>query len=550
MTNSTAIFPIGLLLATAVVSHSIAAGNGIIIWKKDDSALEAEYGIQVNKYESSQDGITQKPAIINPPSRGIKTFADDLANTKVTPLLQEIESFYRQYQSAIPEQEIVEDKPASKTVKAVKIDGKKSLKSLYERAKQESKKDVKGRLSLDRAIEFALDYQYKIKASVLDLEKIKLLEGVAAGNWYPQINYKHSQNLKELFGQVKLDPEGNLTQKDPISTKYTTGFQLKQNLNIKQLRLSDSRSILDTKAETYKLEQTKQILSLAVAELFLSSLHFKDKVNVSDEFQGIVKDLRALVELRYKAGKVTLLDKKKMELNLELTLAEQEHFRTESKNANIFLSRAIGVKSIKSNKLVPVKLGVENFDKYRLFLQDFVEDNVGYLQSANNVAIASNTEENLEANLLPSVEVNASLDRNKAIVGQDYTRSSLLLDISYSVWSGGVDKSRLKSSKIGTQSSQYRLEATKEEVYNNIKKSFSDYEQSVRQYKTQHKNRLVSWDLFNIQYEAFKIGKEVNLIELVGSLSLWYNNYLKSKQAYYDANSNKNKFSTSIGRAI
>ena len=537
---------IGSLLGLVLTVDAASGGVGII-WQPDDVGLESEYGIQVQHEEVLKSYPTTK----NTPKHNVNTvqsLVDDLTNTKIAPLIQELESFYNQYHPN-PSTQTTSQSPVTTSSSTLDDTGLIDIVSADNVRKTEQKNVLEGRLTLDKSIELALDYQYKIRASALDLNKTKILESVSAGKWYPQINYKHRQNLKELLGQVDL-VNGRLTNKDQIVTKYTSGITIKQSLNVKSLALGDSKAKLATKSEAYKLEQVRQVLSLAISGLFLDTLHFSDKVVIADEFQKIASNLKALVDLRFKAGKVALLDKKKMELSLELSLAEQQHFNTQLQNASVFLGRAIGIDGLTGSELVPVELGVENFDRYRLSLKDFVKENINYLQSVNNLALVSNEEQTLKTNLYPSVEMNASIDRNAAIVGKDYTRTSLLLDISYSVWSGGIDTNKLKSSRVGKQASQYRLKATEEEVLDIIEKNFTDYEQSVKQYKTYYKNRLISRDLFDIQYDAFKIGKKINLIELVSSLSNWYNNYLKSKRNYYDALNNKYKFSSSIGRII
>lgn len=516
--------------------------NGVVIWQKDNLDLEAEYGIHI-KPLSRPKKIRQK--II---TSGVENMVDDLTNTKIAPLLQELELFYSQYASTITQQDNISALITTPTLPihsslSIEIISPIQSKSRYTTLTIE-------RLTLHQAIELAINHRYQIRAGQLELEKVKTLEDVEKAKWYPQIDYRHSHNLKEELGKVDLQENGQLGNEDSVTTKWRSGFNIRQSLNFKKLNLDYQQSLLKTKNQHYKLAESRQALSFSVATLFLDTLHFVDKVTIADKFQTIVSDLKELVELRFVAGKVSLLDKKKMNLNLELTLAEQEHFQTQVVNASAFLSRAVGIQELTGSELVPVELGVEDFNRYRLLLQDFVKDNIRYFQSENKLALAENKEDILETAFYPSVDLKAGIDRNAAIVGEKYTRTSLVLDIVYSAWTGGADTAKLSSSRLGKIASQYELKAIEEEVFDEIEKSFTDYEQSVKEYKTYYKNRLISWDLFNIQYEAFKLGKQINLIELVSALTDWYNNYLKSKQSFYNALNNKNSFSIAIGREI
>ncbi len=528
-----------LVIITAII-FTISANankNGLISWSaptKLDSKLDSKYEINIKGNNIINENLlnTQNKT---PISDSINKHIDGLSNLEIKPVIS-LDEFISKSQTVVTDK----DKDSKYAIVEDLIDKTTKLRTLKEHAT----------MTVVEAIRLSFNYQSEFKAQLADFETIKLLEKASYGNWYPTIEFFHSHNLKNNFKLVTTNPDGTLEAKDANENEFTSSIRLTQNLNFNELGLITDKAGLNTKSKQYDVEKFKQTLSLSVVTLFLETLRFRDKLKIAQQFQDISKEIMELVELRYKAGVVALLEKKKLELGIQLTTAEFDNFNEQLKNSLLFLGSAIGAKNLKPETLILNTIEIDNFALYSNSLHKFVKDNIEYKIALNQLLLAQNNKKTLKSELYPSFDLSASVDKNQRIEGEPFNKTNLALNVSYFLYKGGIDHNKFKSGSKAYEASEYRLKATENRVRESIEKSFIDYEQEFKKYNTFNNSRAISWDLFNIQYKSFQAGKNINLTELLASLTTWYNNYLQSRDSYYALIGNKNKFSVAIGRDI
>ncbi len=524
-----------LVIITTIIFTASADSNnkGLIIWSAP-SKLDSQYEINVKGGnlipKTLQFNIQNKTQTTNSISKHI----DELSNLEIKPLADSLDDFI-----------------ANNTTNTIDKDSEYAIvEDLFDKTIQLRALKDKATMTMTEAIRLALDYQSDFKAQLADFESTKFLEKASYGNLYPTVELFHSHNLKNNFKLLSRNADGTLAFQDASENKYTSSLRLTQNLNFNEIALITDKSNLNTQSKQYDVERFKQALSLSVVSLFLNSLNFRDKLKIAQQFQDISKKIIRLVELRYEAGRIALLDKKKVDLSIQLTTAEFDNFNEQLKNSLFFLGSAIGAKNLKPDTLILKNVEIDNFALYSNSLHKFITDNVEYKTALNQLKLAENNKDSLKSALYPSFDLSASVDKNNRIEGESFNKTNLKFNISYFIFKGGIDDNKFKSGTKSYEASQYRLEATKNRVRDFVEKSFIDYEQEFKKYSTFDNSRAISWELFNIQYKSFQVGKNINLTELLASLTIWYNNYLQSRNSYYALINYKNIFSVAIGRDI
>lgn len=530
-----------LIMSLFVINKNYA----VITWSVDET--QQEYGIYTDNDAKSNillnvDTLNNYDKLIT--NNSIDSHVDSLINVDIEPLSQKINEYIESKFVGI---EQVKEISSNDDLQYSEINeedfSKKNIRQL-----RELQDDVK--LTMQDIIALSFAYQYSAKAEQADLESIKLLEKASKGNWYPSIEFTHANNLKDKFDLSAKNDDGTLRPQDANDNRYKNIIEISQNLNFIELRLKDQNAELNTQAQIYQLEKYRQTLALSSADLFLETMHFRDRVQIAQTFSELSSKLVKLVELRFDAGKVTLLDKKKMNLQLKLTSAEAENFDSQLQNSLLFLGNAIGAINLSENYLLSLVLEIDDFSQYANYLHTFVEQSIDYKQALNQLKLSQNSKDTLQSALHPSFDLRASIDQNARIEGNNFNKTNLELNVSYFLFKGGSDINKFNAGSKAYEASAYRLKATEERLIDFIEKSFKDYEQAFKQYNTFDNSRAVAWELFSIQYESFKAGKNIDLTELITSLTQWYNNYLKSRSSYYNLASVKNKFNIAIGRNI
>jgi outer membrane protein TolC len=402
-------------------------------------------------------------------------------------------------------------------------------------------------LSLDEAVNFAIENSYNTKASKNDIKSAteKVWETTTIG--LPQINsaIDYQNNLKQQVSLLPAEITGG-----PAGTFTPVIFGTKQNIGasitLKQLLFDGSYLVGLQASRTYlKIskqanEKTELLTREAVINAYGNVLVSENSISILEKNLKIIKKNLSDVKKIYENG---LNEQEDIE-QLEITLG----------NLNSQLNSVKRMKGI-AYKMLNLSLGnpIETELTLTDTLDSLVKSNINLGIVSEEFSISNHVDFKIAENDRESKRLLLKLEKSKALPTlsafvnygtqgysdtfsflkneQEWFNSSLLgVSLNIPLFSSLGRSSKTKQATIALENADIKLEETKQRLSLMAEKAKNDYQLSIENYSTNKKNVGLAERIENKQRIKFFEGlsSSFDLLQAQNQLYLQQQNYIQS----------------------
>lgn len=380
--------------------------------------------------------------------------------------------------------------------------------------------------SIEKSLDSALNNHPIVQSEKYDLSGKKLDVKIAEGEYKPKIELSTEYGSKNY--NTKNQGESSFTK-----NKYRGGhnIELKLTQNVfngfyDESRINETKTLV-TSAE-HKLAQTENKLSFDTASAFLNIIKYrevlKSEKRALKQFEKYYK--LALNKSKATGKKTDVINvnskykkiQNSVEQNEWLLIKAQEEFK---QLTGEYLSEDAVVRKLSY---------INSYDKKKLLSK--IKLNRNLLKIKSDVSSKVYKLKQNEASLYPKLDLEAKSNRNEDLNNfQGETReSSLLLKMTYNLYNGGIDTTKIEKSKIEKLKTNSDYEKVLVELEESALVQYAQYKSSQKRLNILLDYVKSQYDLVSLYETEFKVGKRtiVNLVDAEQDLKEARNNYTRT----------------------
>ncbi len=389
-------------------------------------------------------------------------------------------------------------------------------------------------LTLDKAVQMALDYNRDIKIARGALKQAEWAVGEASAGKMPTINYGFTANR----GSSSSTTSGTLQSRDSIDNRYTqtagvslplyTGGAVEGQIDVARYARESAKQGVLSAEEVAKFNAVNGYYTL----LESYNLHDVAKESVSN-LQGHVDNVQAqynvgiVAKLDVLTSQVSLADAKASEISASNTVAVSE----------ASLNQILGLPLQTKLKLIDTQMP---FDAFTITLQEawdyamanrpeVLQADLAVKQAKEQVGIAA-------AGTMPKISVGASNDWGSQHWNKGYSDDwGVYGTISFNLWDGGATQNKVGSAREGVRIAEEQAAQQRESVQLEVKQAYLNISSAAEKVRATQAAVAQAEESFKIATVRYRAGVGINLDVLDAQLALNQarTNYI---QALYDYN--------------
>jgi outer membrane protein TolC len=316
-----------------------------------------------------------------------------------------------------------------------------------------------------------------------------------------------------------------------LGLNYTIFDGLGRKYNYQQLKETYNLTELQAKAT---IENTY----LQLFTLYFQIERFSENTNNLQEALTISKSRLTRATYQYEYGQSTKLELLNAEVDVNNDSITLINAKQQLSNAKRSLNIVLGVEKAVDYE-VETQVDFNKLLKFEDLKQKTIATNIQLQQNEKNIAISQFNIKINKANLLPSLNFNASYGFNRTenenlinpfgarLITSDGLNAGLSL--SWSLFDGGVTKTRVSNAKIALENEQIALAQQKLTISNTLKNTWENYNNQLFILKAQETNVLTNKNNFDRTQERYKLGQVTSIefrqaqINLISSKSAFNN---------------------------
>ncbi len=316
-----------------------------------------------------------------------------------------------------------------------------------------------------------------------------------------------------------------------LGLNYTIFDGLGRKYNYQQLKETYNLTELQAKAT---IENTY----LQLFTLYFQIARFSENTNNLQEALTISKSRLTRATYQYEYGQSTKLELLNAEVDVNNDSITLINAKQQLSNAKRSLNIVLGVEKAVDYE-VETQVDFNKLLKFEDLKQKTIATNIQLQQNEKNIAISQFNIKINKANLLPSLNFNASYGFNRTenenlinpfgarLITSDGLNAGLSL--SWSLFDGGVTKTRVSNAKIALENEQIALAQQKLTISNTLKNTWENYNNQLFILKAQETNVLTNKNNFDRTQERYKLGQVTSIefrqaqINLISSKSAFNN---------------------------
>lgn len=396
-------------------------------------------------------------------------------------------------------------------------------------------------LTKEEALRIALENNYGIKIANNNVTVAKNNSSIYNGGYLPTVGVSSGATFRR-DNQSITRQDGSTTSVDGAITK---SYNASLNLNY---------TIFDGLGRKYNFEQLKeryQLTELQAREtientyLQLFTVYFQiarlsENTKSLQETLKISKQRLQRAKYQYEYGQSTKLELLNAEVDVNndsiALIDSQQQFLNQKWGLNIILGTQNS-----TNFEVETSVTFANLLRLEDLLMKSQQNNVLLKQNEKNIAISEFNIKINKSDYLPTLGLSTSYGWNKS---QNPATSFLAqsasnglnagINLSWNVFDGGGTKTRIANAKIALETQQIQLQQQKETLENNIRNTFSLYNNKLFVLKAQEKNVISNQNNFDRTREKYKLG-QVTSIEFRQAQINLANSKIAYNNTKYDA---------------
>ena len=396
-------------------------------------------------------------------------------------------------------------------------------------------------LTKKEALKITLENNYGIKIATNNIEIAKNNKNILNANFLPTVSAATGSNYRRDNQEITRQ-DGSSTSVDGAVTK---SYNASVNLNYTIFDGLGRKYNYEALKETYNLSELQARETIENTYLQLFTLYFQiarlsENNNNLKEALNISKQRLERAKYKHEFGQSTKLELLNAEVDVNndsiAFINSKQQYLNAKRSLNIVLGQQKEITydvetEVTFNKLV-------SFDE---LLNKVKANNVLLKKTEKNLAISEFNIKINKASYLPRIGLTTSYGWNKSqnpatsfLAQSNSNGLNAGLNLTWNIFDGGNTKTRVANSKIAYENQQILLQQQNETLENNLKNTWSMYNNKLFVLIAQEKNVTSSQNNFDRTKERYNLGQVTSIEFRQAQINL-----INSKTAYnntkYDA---------------
>jgi len=396
-------------------------------------------------------------------------------------------------------------------------------------------------LTKKEALKITLENNYGIKIATNNIAIAKNNKNILNANFLPTVSASTGTNYR-IDNQEITRQDGSSTSVDGAVTK---SYNASVNLNYTIFDGLGRKYNYEALKETYNLSELQARETIENTYLQLFTLYFQiarlsENNNNLKEALNISKQRLERAKYKHQYGQSTKLELLNAEVDVNndsiAFINSKQQYLNAKRSLNIVLGQQKEITydvetEVTFNKLV-------SFDE---LLNKVKANNVLLKKTEKNLAISEFNIKINKASYLPRIGLTTSYGWNRSqnpatsfLAQSNSNGLNAGLNLTWNIFDGGNTKTRVANSKIAYDNQQILLQQQNETLENNLKNTWSMYNNKLFVLKAQEKNVISSQNNFDRTKERYNLGQVTSIEFRQAQINL-----INSKTAYnntkYDA---------------
>lgn len=374
-------------------------------------------------------------------------------------------------------------------------------------------------LTKEEALKITLENNYGIKIANNNTAVAKNNSSIYNGGYLPTVGVSSGATFRR-DNQSITRQDGSTTSVDGAITK---SYNASLNLNYTLFDGLGRKYNFEQLKERYQLTELQARETIENTYLQLFTVYFQiarlsENTKSLQETLKISKQRLQRAKYQYEYGQSTKLELLNAEVDVNndsiALIDSQQQFLNQKWGLNVILGTQNS-----TNFEVETSVTFANLLHLEDLLMKSKANNVLLKQNEKNIAISEFNIKINKSDYLPTLGLSASYGWN----GSQNPATSFLaqsasnglnagINLSWNVFDGGGTKTRIANAKIALETQQIQLQQQKETLENNIRNTFSLYNNKLFVLKAQEKNVISNQNNFDRTQEKYKLG-QVSSIE-------------------------------------
>ncbi len=368
------------------------------------------------------------------------------------------------------------------------------------------------RLSLEQAVQTALENNYDIKLNKNEVEQAKINVNKANAGMLPVItgnlstNNTLSNTKQTLSNGIVQERSGarnsNMVYGPVMNWQVFDGFQMfarydrlkeLENLGEANFKLAIQTTLADVINNYYDMVQQQQQIEALTGALEISRIRLRNS------------------ESRYTIGKAAKLEvlAASVDLNTDTTnlLRQIDQYRNTKIKLNELLARDINTDFLVSDTII---IGTS------LLLPELLNSasqlNPSLQSALINKRISEINLREVKANRYPNINMNTGYNFNRAYSELGFARNSVGRGLNYgltasiNIFNGHLQKRAEKNATLQIENNQLQYEKLNQSITSQLSSLFQTYQTNLQLVKLERQNLEVARQNINITLEKFRLG--------------------------------------------
>ncbi len=399
---------------------------------------------------------------------------------------------------------------------------------------------IEGKLSLEKAIEIALERNYDIKTVKNRLQQAANSNTMGNAGLLPSVSAGGNAEYARRSSETKLRPAGQLMSSDGSNTTTFSG-----NLRIDYTLFGGFAKLYSYK----KLQQNNELANwqyrmqmentiLQTAQAYYAVCNAGQQLEISKKAAAISGDRLKRAQARQEYGQAGSLDilNAEVDYNTDSTrvLNAELQYKNSIKNLNVVL----GI-DVETTYEVDNTVEFTIVDNEESMLQKAMENNSIWLMQRHLQNMAILDLKIARAQLFPSLSAYGTYSyyhQNTEVGQTEYVQHlgpAVGLNLRWNIFSGKQRSIRIKNAVLELENSQIAMDKLKTQLQRDIANAYTDFDYKKRTVNLQEKSRVRAKLNFDRTQELYRLG-QVNSI----AFRTAQQNYLNAENAYNAARYN------------
>ncbi len=407
----------------------------------------------------------------------------------------------------------------------------------YSFAQTEKQKELKGTITLEQSINYALTNQPNIRLANLDQEIVERDINAQLADWLPQVRGEASLNRNLVIGSNSIDIGGQ-------TTVVRQGLRNSSNLLLQaDQAIYSNELLLATKAAKYSREQASQnIEQVRINTITQVSKAFYDVLLSQDQLKILDGDIIRLEKqlndayAQFESGLVDKTDYKRATISLNSSRSQRKAVAERLIYKKSYLNQLMGI-ATNSN----ISLAFDDSD----IAAKISLDTTAYVTQENRIELKQlNTQRQLQElnvsyykfGFLPKLSAYYNYNLNyfnnefAKLYDRDYPASQVGLRLSIPIFQGTKRIQSLRRAELETEAIDVTIEDQRNQINTEYDLALGTYKSNLADWKFQEQNEKLAKDVYEtikLQYDE-GIKTYLDLITAETDLKTSQLNYLNS----------------------